>query len=119
MSRIQFRPLLRFPDAAPDATHALNWAEGMREGGQGLHRKECLCYLQAAAGRDDDGWSRRRLNWAADAEFAHARLERGALHPKERGGAAGSGDAPLSLPQGTEDVLALGFLERGDGRGNC
>src|SRR5207245_2147745 len=59
------------------------------------------------------------LNWAADTEFAHARLERSALHAKERSGAAGSGDAPLSLPQGAEDVLALGFLERGDGRGNC
>src|SRR5712691_3100235 len=64
-----------------------------------------------AAGQPRNELSWLELNWAADAEFAHARLERGALHAKERGGAAGSGDAPLSLPQGAEDVLALGFLK--------
>ena len=58
--------------------------------------------------------TRVRLNRAADAELAHASLERGALHAKEAGGSLGSGDAPLRLLQGAEDVLALGFFESGD-----
>ena len=54
------------------------------------------------------------LDRAADAELAHARLQRGALHSQKDGGALGAGDAPLRLLQGAEDVLALGFFEGGD-----
>ena len=50
------------------------------------------------------------LDRAADAEFAHAGLERGALHAEQRGGAFGAGDAPLGVLERTENVLALGFL---------
>ena len=55
-----------------------------------------------------------RLNRAADAELAHAGLERGALHVEEDGGALGAGNAPLRLLQGAENVLAFGFFEGGD-----
>ena len=58
-----------------------------------------------------------RLDRAADAEFAHAGLEGGALDVEEDGGALGAGDAPLRLLQGTKDVLAFAFFEGGDGRG--
>ena len=54
------------------------------------------------------------LHRAADAEFAHAGLERGALHAEEGGGAFGTGDAPFGLAQGAENVLAVGFFEGGD-----
>ncbi len=56
----------------------------------------------------------RILDGAADAEFAHAGLERGALHAQQRGGAFGAGNAPLRLLQGAQDVLALGFFQSGD-----
>src|SRR5438093_423818 len=61
----------------------------------------------------------KRSNRAADTQLAHASLERGALHAQDDGGAFGSGDAPLRLLQGAEDVLAFRFFERGDrgGRG--
>lgn len=52
---------------------------------------------------------------AAEAEFAHAGLQGGALEAEEGGGAAGSGDAPVGKAEGAEDVLALGFFEGGDG----
>ncbi len=55
------------------------------------------------------------LDGAADVEFAHAGLQRGALHAEDGGGAFGAGDAPFGLAEGAEDVLALGFFERGDG----
>jgi hypothetical protein len=54
------------------------------------------------------------LNRAADAQFAHARLERGALHAKNGGSTFRAGDAPLRLPEGAEDVLALGFFQSGN-----
>ncbi len=54
------------------------------------------------------------LYGAADAEFANASLECGALHAKKGGGAFGTGDAPFGLAQGAEDVLAVGFFEGGD-----
>jgi len=57
------------------------------------------------------------LDRAADAELAHARLERGALHAQEDGSAFGAGDAPLRLLQRSENVLALGFFQSGDGGG--
>ena len=60
------------------------------------------------------------LDWAADVEFAHAGLEGGALHAEDGGGAFGAGDAPFGLAESAEDVLALGFFERGDWRaGRC
>ena len=40
------------------------------------------------------------LNRPPDAQLAHARLQRGALHAQEDGGALGTGDAPLRLLQG-------------------
>ena len=55
-----------------------------------------------------------RLHWPADAEFAHASLERGALHTKQSGGSLGAGDAPLRLLERTQDVLALSFFESGN-----
>ena len=61
--------------------------------------------------------TRTRLNRAADAEIAHARLESGALYVEEDGGAFGASDAPLRLFQGAEDVLALGFFEGRNRRG--
>ena len=54
------------------------------------------------------------LDGAADAEFAHAGLERGALHAQQRGGAFGAGNAPLRLLEGAQDVLALGLFESGN-----
>jgi len=39
----------------------------------------------------------QELDRAADAELAHASLERGALHAEEDGGALGASDAPLRL----------------------
>jgi hypothetical protein len=51
---------------------------------------------------------------AADAELAHAGLQGGALHPEQDGGAAWSGNAPSRVSQSAEDVLTLGFFERGD-----
>ena len=57
------------------------------------------------------------LDGAADAELAHAGLKSGALHAQDASRALGAGDAPLRLPQGTEDMLAFGFFERGDGGG--
>jgi hypothetical protein len=61
----------------------------------------------------------RNLDGAADVEFAHAGLKRGALHAEDGGGAFGAGDAPFGLAEGAEDVLALGFFERGDGGGSA
>ena len=55
-----------------------------------------------------------RLHWPADAEFAHASLERGALHTEQSGGSLGAGDAPLRLLERTQDVLALSFFESGN-----
>jgi len=57
------------------------------------------------------------LDRAADAELAHAGLKSGALHAQDASRALGAGDAPLRLLQGTEDMLAFGFFERGDGGG--
>jgi len=54
------------------------------------------------------------LDRAADAQLAHARLQRSALHAQEDGGAPRAADAPLCLFQGAQDVLALGFLESED-----
>lgn len=51
------------------------------------------------------------LDRAADAEFAHARLERSALHAEHNGCAFGSSDAPFGLPERAENVLALGVFE--------
>jgi hypothetical protein len=56
----------------------------------------------------------RFLDRAADAEFAHARLERGAFHPEKGGCAVRAGDAPFGLAEGAQDVLALGFFEGGN-----
>ncbi len=56
------------------------------------------------------------LNRAADTQFAHARLQRGAFHAENGGGAFRAGDAPLRLPEGAEDVLALGFFQSGNRR---
>src|SRR5579883_1573643 len=58
-----------------------------------------------------------RLHRTFDAEFAHAGLQSGALHTKQSGSAARTGDAPLRLAKRAEDVLALGVLEGGDGSG--
>jgi hypothetical protein len=74
-----------------------------------FHQLECEWGLQLRQGFvASDG--------AADAEFAHAGLQGGALHAEEIGGAAGAGDAPLGLAQGAEDVLALGLFQGGDRR---
>ncbi len=54
------------------------------------------------------------LNRAADAQFAQACLERGALHAENGGGTFRASDAPLRLLEGAEDVLALGFFESGN-----
>src|SRR5579863_6101518 len=71
---------------------------------------------------------RWRSDWTPDAEFAHAGLERGALHSEESGGTFGTCDAPFRLAEGAEDVLTVGVLKGGDGeircrrrveRGNC
>ena len=61
--------------------------------------------------RDGD---RVLLNRATDAEFAHARLERGALHAENGRGTLRAGDAPLRLLEGAQDMLALGFFESGN-----
>ena len=60
------------------------------------------------------GYARVGLDRAADAQLAHARLQRSALHAQEDGGAPRAADAPLCLFQGAQDVLALGFLESED-----
>lgn len=60
------------------------------------------------------GVSIAELYRAADVEFTHAGLEGGALHAEEERGTFGAGDAPLSLLEGAEDVLALGFFEGGN-----
>ncbi len=44
--------------------------------------------------------TQERLNRAADAQFAHARLESGALDVEEDGSTFRTGDAPLRLLQG-------------------
>jgi hypothetical protein len=54
------------------------------------------------------------LNGAADAEFAHAGLQRGAFHSQDRGGASRASDAPFRLTQSAQNVLALGFFQGGD-----
>ena len=54
------------------------------------------------------------LDRAADAELAHARLERSALHTKENGSAFGASDAPLGLAERAENVLALCVFESGN-----
>jgi hypothetical protein len=59
-----------------------------------------------ASGGDFAQRSIAELNGAADAEFAHASLERGAFHAEESGGTLRTGDAPFRLAQGTQDVLA-------------
>ena len=54
------------------------------------------------------------LDRALNVELAHAGLQSGALHAKERGGATGTGDTPFGLTKGAENVFAVGFLERGN-----
>ena len=61
--------------------------------------------------------TRERLDRTADAQFAHASLESGALDVEEDGGPFGTSDAPLCLLESAEDVLAFGFFEGGDRRG--
>src|SRR5207237_9293012 len=56
------------------------------------------------------------LNRTADAELAHARLQRGALHAQQRRGAFGAGDAPLGWLRRAQDVLSFRFFESGDAR---
>ncbi|MGB8495845.1 MAG: hypothetical protein WCE53_15705 [Candidatus Acidiferrum sp.] len=51
---------------------------------------------------------------AADAELAHAGFQGGALHAEKIGGAARTGNVPLRLAEGAEDVLAFGFFQGGD-----
>ena len=58
--------------------------------------------------------TQKKLNRAADAQLAHTSLESGALDVEEDGSTFGTGDAPLRLLQGAEDVLAFGFFEGGD-----
>jgi hypothetical protein len=67
-----------------------------------------VCFVERSLGE---------LDRAADAEFAHACLESGALDLEEDGSTFGAGDAPLGLLEGAEDVLAFGFFEGGDRRG--
>jgi len=73
-----------------------------------------LSHYTVNAKRKMEGRSRgrdyKKLNGAADAEFAHARLECGALHAEEDSGAFGPGDAPLGLAKRAKNVLALGLL---------
>jgi hypothetical protein len=49
-------------------------------------------------------------NGAADAQLAHARLQSSAFHSEQGSGAFRAGDAPFRLPQGPQNVLALGFF---------
>ena len=52
---------------------------------------------------------------AADAEFADAGLQGGALHAEKICGAARAGNTPLGLAKGAEDVLTFRFFQGGDG----
>ena len=67
-------------------------------------------------GKAFSGVSIAESDRAADAELAHAGLQRGAFHAKNIGRASGASDAPLGLFEGAEDVLAFGFFESGDWR---
>src|ERR1700688_2329505 len=64
--------------------------------------------------KTEEPYPRGLLDRAADAEFAHARLERRALHAQDAGSAFGTSDAPLGLAESAQDVLALGVFKRGN-----
>ena len=61
--------------------------------------------------------------WAADSEFAHPVVERGAVHAEAGGGAGWTADDPLRVPKDLENVIALDGLEGGAsvalGHGSC
>ena len=46
-----------------------------------------------------------------DAELAHARLERRALHAQSRGRAGGAADHPFGLAERADNVLAFGMFQ--------
>ena len=75
---------------------------------------EVAAVNDGSSGGREESYPRGLLDRAADAEFAHARLERRALHAKNNGSAFGTSDAPLGLAESAQNVLALGVLERGN-----
>ena len=71
---------------------------------------------KTAATRRGGRWATAlALDRPADAEFADAGLQRGALHAEKIGCAIWSGDAPFGSAQGAKNVLAFGFFESRDG----
>ena len=58
-----------------------------------------------------------QLDRPVNAQFADPRLQRGALHSKKTGRAAGPRDAPLRMAKRAEYVLAFSFLECRDRSG--
>src|SRR5690242_11841001 len=55
-----------------------------------------------------------RVLWlrSADAEFAHAMIERSAIHAEARCGAAWSADHPTRFAEHAQNMIALDCLER-------
>ncbi len=49
--------------------------------------------------------------WADDPEFAHAVIERGAVHAETRGGAGWATDYPLRIAENFKNVIALDGFE--------
>src|SRR5579862_7177227 len=72
---------------------------------------------KALPGRSKDRLERTgsggsRIIFAGDAQFAEARVQRGAIHAELFGGASGTGDFSSRAAQNLEDVLALDVFER-------
>src|SRR5689334_24379341 len=61
---------------------------------------------------DDERWSRVLRLRPADAKFAHAVIERGAVHAEARRGAAWTADHPTRFAEDAQNVIALDGFER-------
>ena len=61
---------------------------------------------------DDERWSRVLRLRPADAEFAHAVIERRTIHAEACGGARRSADDPTRFAEDAQDVIALDRFER-------
>ena len=62
---------------------------------------------------DDERWSRVLRLRPADAEFAHAMIERRAIHAESRRGAGWTADYPTRFAEHAQDVIAFDGFERG------
>ena len=62
---------------------------------------------------DDERWSRGLWLRTADAEFAHAVIERRAIHSESCSGAGWTADYPTCFAEYAQDVIAFDGFERG------